>query len=179
MCARNDMGPWSNGRAPIAQLRVMAGVQQTSTKPDCADRPSDGQAQSLSDTRKVPPCCRRVCPSHRRRFVVADAGVRSLWGWPWNRRLADRRQCAGGHLLSNLQSRLRRELGAGHWPVDSIVGSMVGGVLLAMHPGLSVMFVRGALPAIVAALSMFDTGRYEAALKASAVARALPGSVEL
>ncbi|BDC41254.1 MFS transporter [Paraburkholderia terrae] len=63
--------------------------------------------------------------------------------------------------------------------VGSIVGSMVGGALLAMHLGLSVMFVLVAIPAIVAALSMFGMGRYDAVLKASAVARALPRSVKL
>ncbi|WP_207002795.1 MFS transporter [Trinickia mobilis] len=63
--------------------------------------------------------------------------------------------------------------------VGSIVGSVVGGVLLAMHLGLPAMFVLVAIPTIVAALSMFGMGRYEAALKASEVARALPGSVRL
>ncbi|MFP3568165.1 MFS transporter [Paraburkholderia sp. SIMBA_030] len=63
--------------------------------------------------------------------------------------------------------------------VGSIMGSMVGGMLLAMHLGLPGMFVLIAIPTIVAALSMFGMGRYEAALKSSEVARALPGSVKL
>ncbi|MGV2291816.1 MFS transporter [Trinickia sp. YCB016] len=46
--------------------------------------------------------------------------------------------------------------------VGSIVGSMVGGVLLAMHLGLPIMFVLVAIPAIVAALSMFAMARHQA-----------------
>ncbi|MFM0028832.1 MFS transporter [Paraburkholderia madseniana] len=63
--------------------------------------------------------------------------------------------------------------------VGSIVGSMVGGVLLAMHLGLSLMFVLVAIPTVVAALSMFGMGRYEAAHKSSEVVQAIPGSVKL
>jgi AAHS family 4-hydroxybenzoate transporter-like MFS transporter len=63
--------------------------------------------------------------------------------------------------------------------VGSIVGSMVGGVLLAMHLGLPLMFVLVAIPAIVAALSMFGMGRYEATHKSSEVVQAIPGSVKL
>ncbi|CAN7757554.1 MFS transporter [Paraburkholderia sp. SIMBA_054] len=62
--------------------------------------------------------------------------------------------------------------------VGSIVGSMVGGVLLAMHLGLPIMFVLVAIPTFVAALSMFGMGRHEAALRSSEVARTLPGSVK-
>jgi AAHS family 4-hydroxybenzoate transporter-like MFS transporter len=53
--------------------------------------------------------------------------------------------------------------------VGSIVGSMVGGVLLAMHLGLSIMFVLVAIPTIVAALSMLAMGRHAAALRSSEV----------
>jgi AAHS family 4-hydroxybenzoate transporter-like MFS transporter len=63
--------------------------------------------------------------------------------------------------------------------VGSIVGSMVGGVLLATHLGLPIMFVLVAAPTIVAALSMFGMGRHEAALRSSEVARRLPGCVKL
>ncbi len=63
--------------------------------------------------------------------------------------------------------------------VGSIVGSMVGGVLLAMHLGLPVMFVLVAVPTIVAAFSMFGMGRHEAALRSSDVARTLPSSAKL
>jgi AAHS family 4-hydroxybenzoate transporter-like MFS transporter len=62
--------------------------------------------------------------------------------------------------------------------VGSIVGSMVGGVLLAMHLGLPIMFVLVAIPTFVAALSMFGMGRHEAALRSSEVARTLLGSVK-
>ncbi|WP_175425720.1 MFS transporter [Trinickia violacea] len=62
--------------------------------------------------------------------------------------------------------------------VGSIVGSMVGGVLLAMHLGLPILFVLVAIPTIVAALGMFGMGRHEAALRSSEVARTLPGSVK-
>lgn len=63
--------------------------------------------------------------------------------------------------------------------VGSIVGSMVGGVLLSMHLGLPIMFVLVAIPTIVAALGMFGMGRYEAALRSSEVAGTLPGPVKL
>jgi AAHS family 4-hydroxybenzoate transporter-like MFS transporter len=62
--------------------------------------------------------------------------------------------------------------------VGSIVGSMVGGVLLAMHLGLPIMFVLVAIPTFVAALSMFGMGRHEASRRSSAVARTLSGSVK-
>lgn len=62
--------------------------------------------------------------------------------------------------------------------VGSIVGSMTGGVLLAMHLGLPIMFVLVAIPAIVAAFSMFGMGRHEAALRSSEAGRTPPGSVQ-
>jgi MFS transporter, AAHS family, 4-hydroxybenzoate transporter len=61
----------------------------------------------------------------------------------------------------------------------SIKGSMVGGMLLAMHLSLPIMFDLLAIPTIVAALSMFGMRRHEAALRSSEVARTLPGSVKL
>ncbi|SAK81877.1 4-hydroxybenzoate transporter [Caballeronia catudaia] len=63
--------------------------------------------------------------------------------------------------------------------VGSIVGSMVGGVLLAMHLGLPIMFVLVAIPAIVAALGMLGMGRDVAALRSSVVARTPPRSAKL
>ncbi|MEM5338372.1 MFS transporter [Paraburkholderia azotifigens] len=63
--------------------------------------------------------------------------------------------------------------------VGSIVGSMVGGALLAMHLSLPIMFALVAVPTIVAALSLFGMGHHEAALRSSRVACPLPGPAEL
>ncbi len=78
---------------------------------------------------------------------------------------------------SNRVSGVSWALGIGR--VGSIVGSVVGGALLAMHLGQPIMFILVAIPTIVAAVSMFGMGRHEAALRSSEVARTLPGSVKL